>query len=115
MQALERDQAKAQLIAANGFNLVASVLTFDTVLEYWHRLLVAYSKLQKFQPQLHPDAMTLADSILSDPVHVQRPFGHRTCHVCEHVSVGGHQGLYESVWYKSHRDRAAFVEAAAAG
>ena len=101
-------------MAANGFNLVASVLTYNTVLEYWHRLLVAYSKLQTFQPQLHPDAMTLADSILTDPAHVEQAFGDRTCRVCKPVSSDGHQGLYESVWYKSHRDYEALVKGSAA-
>ena len=101
MQALEGDQAEAQRIAANGFELVRSVLTFDTVLEYWHRLLVTYSELQTFRPQLHPDAITLADSILAMPAHVHRQFGDRTCQLCKHVATPAQQGLYESGLYRA--------------
>lgn len=61
-----------QRFAVNGFNLVHAALKPTHVLEYWYRLLVAYSELQTFTPQIHPDAYLLAQSILGETTAITR-------------------------------------------
>ena len=65
-QELEENQRFAEQVAVNGFNLVHAALKPTHVLKYWYRLLVAYSELQTFTPQIHPDAYLLTQSILGE-------------------------------------------------
>lgn len=99
MQVLENNQGYAQQVAKAGFDLVHAVLKPNNVLEYWYRLLLAYAELQTFTPSVHPDAMTLASSILGNAQELERPFEERTCNICRHVT--GERGLYSSGYYRA--------------
>ena len=100
-QVLEKHQHYSQKVARNGFDLVHAVLTPSNVMEYWFRLMTAYSDLQTFSPTLHPDALPLTESNTHGGPAFERLFDERTCNMCPHMSSEGHKGLYASSWYKS--------------
>ena len=104
-QELEENQRFAEQVAVNGFNLVHAALKPTHVLEYWYRLLVAYSELQTFTPQIHPDAYLLAQSILGETTlsrGIEIPFKNRTCIICKQTSLpSGSTGLYYSGYFKA--------------
>lgn len=78
---LEAHDAKAQQIAESGRQLAHDVLTSQAALQYWQKLLVEYAKLQRFTPQLHPDALPLHESISRPQQDVVMDFAARTCSV----------------------------------
>lgn len=68
VQHLRNNPKRSRLIAEAGQQFATDVLTPQTITEYWLRLLTAYSKLQTFKVDLHPDAIPLGDS-LSHPLY----------------------------------------------
>ena len=80
---LVRNDRTAQQIAAAGAELAQNVLSVENVREYWYRLIVAYSKLQRFEVERHPDSVSLGES-LTGPV-IWR-FEDRSCKVCSQNS-----------------------------
>ena len=79
---LQDDEGRAKELAANGQWLAREVLTPEAAFSYWHKLLVEYSKLQMFKPSLHPDALTLHESIARPQEDVTIEHKARTCSVC---------------------------------
>lgn len=79
---LQNDEERTKAMAANGQWLAQEVLTPQAALAYWHKLLVKYAQLQRFKPTLHPDALTLHESIARPQEDVVIPHKARTCSVC---------------------------------
>ena len=82
MTGLRSNETLARAIAAEGQRIAMDVLTLDNALDYWHHLLWEYSKLQRFKPMLHHDAIPLDRSIFAPQSTVQRDFLQRTCNIC---------------------------------
>ena len=80
---LVQNERTAMRIAAAGTELAQTVLSVENVREYWYRLIVAYSKLQRFEIERHPDSVSLGES-LTGPV-IWR-FEDRTCKMCPQSS-----------------------------
>lgn len=76
---LVANEKTAMRIAAAGADLAQNILSVENVREYWYRLIVSYSKLQRFEVERHPDSVSLGES-LTGPV-IWR-FEDRTCKMC---------------------------------
>ena len=72
---LRTNPKRSRLIAEAGQQFANDVLAPDNIQEYWYRLLTAYSNLQTYKVELHPDAVSLGDS-LSHPQYIDAE--HRT-------------------------------------
>lgn len=85
---LKKFDDKAHQIGTEGQYVTQDILTPDNIQEYWRRLLTGYSKLMQFEPQLHPDAISIGRSLTTT---ASRSFNlyNRTCSLCGHyASVG---------------------------
>ncbi|DBA77806.1 TPA: hypothetical protein ACH3X1_009163 [Trebouxia sp. C0004] len=71
VQSLRSNPTQSRLIAEAGQRFATDVLSLQNIREYWHRLLTAYSELQTFKVNLHPDAIPIGVS-LSDPQYVDK-------------------------------------------
>ena len=70
VQHLRTNPKRSQKIAEAGQHFANEVLSPANIKDYWYRLLKAYSALQTFKVELHPDAILLGDS-LSHPRYVR--------------------------------------------
>jgi hypothetical protein len=74
LRQLEQDQDYARQIASRGAAWAQQNLNMDSVWGYWRDLLAAYASKLEFIPVVHPEAVPLADSLLStNPTRVIRP------------------------------------------
>ena len=78
---LELNPDESRLIAEAGQQFAISVLSPQNIREYWYKLLVAYSELQTYTVELHPDAIPLGDS-LAHPHYFNRTSDCIAQHLC---------------------------------
>ena len=90
VEVLQKFDDKAHQIGMEGQSLTEHILTPENVQEYWMRLLTAYSKLMKFKPQVHADAITIGKSLTST-VPSSFKLTNRTCAVCDHYASAGNR------------------------
>ncbi|KAK9812687.1 hypothetical protein WJX72_002054 [[Myrmecia] bisecta] len=80
VEQLEGNQELAKAIARQGMELIQTTLTPEAVKSYWLMVFAKYASLQRFQPTLHPDVMSLGLSLTKPNPTID--YEARTCQVC---------------------------------